>query len=255
MAGMMRKPIQGVTNIIRFNWHFYVIALILVITILFLRGFFPVKISVLTDLILTLAVLSILVSLAISYYIYDYSNIYSLSFLEKLSITKDKKLVNINAGFDEISHILKDKYPETELTVLDFYDSVKHTEVSIERARKAYPPYQGTITIETINVPLNENSADYIFLILAAHEIRSDDERIHFFKQLGNALTIGGRIIVVEHQRDFFNFIAYNFGFFHFLSTSTWHYTFKNSDLTVESTSKLTPFLKIFILKKNGTSS
>ncbi len=252
---MKRKPLQGVTNIIRFNWHFYVIALILVITILFFRRFLSPGLSALTDLILSLAVLSILVSLAVSYYIYDYSNIYSLSFLEQLNITNDKKLVNINAGFDEISPILKTKYPVAELTVLDFYDPEKHTEVSIERARRTYPPYPGTVTIETNNVPLSENSSDHIFLILAAHEIRSDDERIRFFKHLGNALTGGGRIIVVEHQRDIFNFIAYNFGFFHFLSAATWHYTFKNSGLSVETTAKLTPFLKIFILKKNGTSS
>ena len=255
MAQMKRKPLQGVTNIIRFNWHFYVIALILVITILFFRRFLSPGLSALTDLILSLAVLSILISLAVSYYIYDYSNIYSLKFLDTLNITSDKKLVNINAGFDEISHILKDKYPETELTVLDFYDPLKHTEVSIERARKAYPPYPGTVTIETNDVPLKENSADNIFLILAAHEIRSNDERVQFFKQLGNSLTSRGRIIVLEHQRDIFNFIAYNFGFFHFLPTETWIYTFNNSGLTVESTAKLTPYLKIFILKKNGTSS
>ena len=252
---MNRKPFQGVLNIIRFNWHFYVIALFLVITILFFRRFFSPGLSALIDLILSLAVLSILVSLVVSYYIYDHSNIYSLNFLKQLSITKDKKLVNINAGFDEISHILKHKYPDSELAVLDFYDPRRHTEVSIERARKAYPPYPGTITIETNNVPLTDNSTDYIFLILAAHEIRSNDERVHFFKQLGDSLTTSGRIIVVEHQRDIFNFIAYNFGFFHFLSPATWQYTFDIGGLSVESTSKLTPFLKIFILKKNGTSS
>jgi hypothetical protein len=250
-----RKPLQGVVNIIRFNWHFYAIALFLVITILFFRRFFPPGLLAIIDLILSLAVLSILVSLAVSYYIYDHSNIYSLNFLKTLGITKDKKLVNINAGFDEISHILKHKYPDSELAVLDFYDPIKHTEISIERARKAYPPYPGTITIETNNVPLTDNSADYVFLILAAHEIRNNDERVRFFKQLGDSLTTGGRIIVVEHQRDIFNFLAYNFGFFHFLSPATWQYTFDKGGLTVESTSKLTPFLKIFILKKNGTSS
>lgn len=255
MEGMKRKPLQGVTNIIRFNWHFYIIALFVVITILFFRRFLSPGLSSLTDLILSLAVLSVLISLAVSYYIYDYSNIYSMDFLKQLKITRDNKLVNINAGFDEISHLLKAKYPEAELTVLDFYDPEKHTEVSIERARKAYPPYPATVTIETNNVPLTDNSADYIFLILAAHEIRSNEERVSFFKQLGDSLTSGGRIIVLEHQRDFFNFMAYNFGYFHFLSYKTWLHTFNSAGLSVESTSKLTPFLKLFILKKNGTSS
>ena len=252
---MKRRPLQGVTNIIRFNWHFYVIASVLVVTILFFRRFLSPSLSALIDLILSLAVLSILVSLAVSYYIYDYAGIYSLKFLDNLNITKDNRLVNINAGFDEISEILKYKYPENELTVMDFYDPRKHTEVSIERARKAYPPYQGTITIETKNIPLTENSADNIFLILAAHEIRSDQERIMFFKQLSASLAQGGRIIVLEHQRDMANFIAYNFGFFHFLSAATWQNTFSSAGLEIESRSKLTPFLKLFILKKNGTTS
>ncbi len=252
---MKRKQLQGVSNIIRFNWQYYVTALASIVIIIFINRFLPAKLSLIVNIFLILVVLSIFVSLAVSYYIYDYSDIYSLKFIDPLNITSDKKLVNINAGFDEISHILKHKYPDSELTVLDFYDPKKHTEVSIERARKAYPPYPGTVTIETNDVLLKENSADNIFLILAAHEIRSNDERVQFFKQLGNSLTPGGRIIVLEHQRDLFNFIAYNFGFFHFLSGAAWQYTFKNSGLTVETTTKLTPYLKIFILKKNGTSS
>lgn len=255
MAEMKRKSFQGVTNIIRFNWHFYLIASIVVITILFFRNFLPQKISAIIDLVLSLAVLSILISLAVSYYIYDHSNIYSLKWLDRLKIDKEKKLVNINAGFDETSGLLRKKYPDSVLTVFDFYDPAKHTEISIERARKAYPPYPDTQTISTSDVPLPPGAANYIFLILAAHEIRDDNERIVFFKQLGNALGNEGRIIVMEHQRDIYNFIAFNIGFFHFHSKNTWLNTFKDAGLKVLESEKLTQFLTIYTLGKHGTAS
>jgi SAM-dependent methyltransferase len=111
------------------------------------------------------------------------------------------------------------------------------------------------VIIATGNVPLPASSADFIFLILAAHEIRDNSERVMFFTQLCNSLRPDGRIIVVEHQRDLFNFLAYNFGFFHFLPTAVWLNNFKKSGLLVETTANHTPFLKIFILKKNGTAS
>ncbi len=251
----MRKPLQGVTNIIRFNWQYYVIALFSFVLVYIFGRFLPPTLSFAVNIFLLLVALSIFISLSVSYYIYDHSELYALSFLDKLNITPASKLVNINAGFDEISEILASKFPASKLKVFDFYDPKKHTEVSIERARKAYPPYPGTVIIATGNVPLKAATADFIFLILAAHEIRNNSEREMFLKQLGNALTPEGRIILVEHQRDVFNFLAYNFGFFHFLPTAMWLSNFKNSGLLVDSTAEHTPFLKIFILKKNGTAS
>ena len=255
MAQVTRKQFQAVTNIIRFNWQYYVIALFSFALVYYIGRFLPAKLSLIVNIFLILVALSIFISLSVSYYIYDYSELYALSFVDKLNITQGSKLVNINAGFDEISEILALKFPASELKVFDFYDPKKHTEVSIERARKAYPPYPGTVIIATGNVPLKSISTDYIFLILAAHEIRDNNEREMFIKQLGNALTPQGRIIVVEHQRDLFNFLAYNFGFFHFLPTAMWLDNFKNSGLQVDSITEHTPFLKIFILKKNGTAS
>ena len=255
MAGVNRKPFQGVINIIRFNWHFYVIAVVLLCGLFIVRSFLPVQFHIIIYAVIFLAGTGTLISLFVSYYIYDFSGIYSLSFLNGLNINSTSRLVNIHAGFDETSEILKTKFPESELIVFDFYDPVKHTEVSIKRARKAYPPYPGTVSIETTNPPLEKDSVDYIFLIFAAHEIRGNDERAEFFKQLQSALKPSGRLIVTEHRRDFNNFLAFNFGFFHFFPESVWVNTFKNAGLEIEATSKFTPFVKNFILRKNGTAS
>ncbi len=100
-------------------------------------------------------------------------------------------------------------------------------------------------------MPLPPNTVDYIFLILAAHEIRNHQERATFFTQLANALQPNGRIIVVEHQRDIANFLAYNFGFLHFFSPQVWQQTFGKANLLIDLAYKTTPFISTFILKKN----
>jgi SAM-dependent methyltransferase len=255
MGRIIRKPFQGILNIIRFNWHFYVIALLLIVAMFFVLKFLPRPLQITAIIILSLAIAGITISLIVSFYIYDYSGLYSLNWLDKLPIGSDKQLVNINAGFDETSPVIQEKYPGCNLLVFDFYDRSKHTEISIERARKAYPAYPGTKPINTYDIPLKANSIDYIFLVFSAHEIRNDDERAEFFRQLGNALKKDGKIIVTEHQRDINNFIAYNIGFFHFFSSGTWKQTFTNAGLFIESAFKVTPFISTFVLIKNGTTT
>ena len=255
MERLGRKPFQGVTNIIRFNWHYYVIALAVIVIAILVQRFLPDPIRIISAVVLLLAFLSIAISLVASWYIYDYSGLYTLNWLDELNIGPDNQLVNINAGFDETSYLLKVKYPGCHLEVFDFYDPAKHTEISIERARKAYPAYPGTETITTSKIPLKENLADYIFLVLAAHEIRNDEERILFFRQVENVLKTNGKIIVVEHQRDIYNFMAYNIGFFHFFSTKTWKNTFNGAKLTIDKEFKITSFISAFVLTKNGTAT
>ena len=255
MERIGRKPFQGILNIIRFNWHYYVISALLIAVLLISQSYLPDLFRKVFITSALLALLNIFLSLAASFYIYDLSNLYSLDWLNDLAVSKGSQLININAGFDETSGLLLKKYPDSILTVFDFYDAKKHTEISIERARKAYPAFPGTKAILTSAIPLQENSADCIFLILAAHEIRNSEERILFFRQLKNFIRTDGKIIVVEHQRDFMNFLAYTIGFFHFHSNKTWKNTFSSSGLIISSENKLTPFLSIFTLTKNGTAS
>jgi len=255
MESLTRRPFQGILNIIRFNWHYYVIAFVVVSILIFIKRFLPYSFLFFIWLIIFVIIISIIISLAVSFYIYDFSDLYSLIWLNFLEVNSNTQLVNINAGFDETSSLLKNKYPRATLTVFDFYDAKKHTEISIERARKAYAIFPGTININTDEIFLKPDSVDYIFLILSAHEIRNDKERTLFFTTLKNSLKPEGRIIVAEHQRDFFNFIAYNIGYLHFFSTKTWYKTFAGAGLIKESMHKVTPFISVFILKRNGTAS
>ena len=198
---------------------------------------------------------SVLLSLTASWYIYDRSALYSLHWLDGLITSAGEQLMNVHAGFDETSHLLSQKYPGSKLTVFDFYDPVKHTEVSIERARKVYAAYPGTQTITTANIPVATATADMILVFMAAHEIRDEGERNIFFRELRRSLQDQGRIIVVEHLRDIRNFMVYNLGFLHFFSRSTWQRTFLAAGLDMVSETKITPFLSAFLLEKNGMAS
>lgn len=249
----MRTPFQGVYNIVRFNWHFYTIAFVTLL-IAFLASYYVSDVLgrfIYVGCIFTIT--TICISLVVSYYVYDASNLYDLSWLD--TEKEGQTIININAGFDETSALLHHKFPTSHLIVLDFYDSKEHTEISIQRARKAYPPYPNTKQITTTNTGLESNSADCICLTLAAHEIRNPEERVAFFMELKRILKPSGTIYVTEHLRDAPNFLAYIIGFLHFYSKKNWLHTFAQAQLTMEKQTKTTSFISHFKLVKHGSTS
>ena len=247
----LRKPFQGVTNILRFNWHFYILSAALILALYILSLVFntyKLQLSILGVSVILASVASI----ASSYFIYDLSDLYRFEWLPVNGT--DKNLVNISAGFDEISDILIEKYPGAKLSVLEFYDPMRHREASIKRARKAYPRYPGTKKVETCSFPLKTDIADKVFVMLSAHEIRSPMERINFFKEIRRVMKHDGQLIVIEHLRNTVNFFAFNIGFFHFYSRTTWLDVFGQTDLLIREEIKITPFITAFILEKHGNS-
>lgn len=244
----VRQPLQGVKNIIRFNWHFYALSLALLTGLLVLgfrgNGMWTIYVYA----IMALVIITLTVSLLVSWYVYDHSGLYRLGWLDQIAINRTGRMITINAGFDETSEMLAQKFPEKELIVFDFYDPTRHTEVSIRRARKVYPPWPGTKTINTSHLPLPTESANTIFAILSAHEIRDKEEQVRFFTELERVLQPGGRIIVTEHLRDIANFMAYTIGFFHFHSKRSWQRVFDRAGLIIEKEIKITPFISVFVL-------
>lgn len=251
----IRKPFQGVWNIVRFNWHFYVLSLGALLLLLLLSNYASPTFRPYSLVIAFLIFLPTFISLSVSYYVYDLSGLYKLNWITKTKAAEKGKIININAGFDETSLLLKDKFPNSELLVFDFYDPKKHTEVSIKRARKAYALFPNTKSVTASNLPMLDNSADKIFVIFAAHEIRNDQERIDFFKELKRVLKPTGQIVITEHLRDVPNFLAYNLGFLHFYSKQSWLHVFQLTELNLESEEKITPFISTFTLTKYGVAS
>ena len=250
----IRKPFQGVLNIVRFNWHYFAVSAGLILLLLFVSNYVFDSYKIIIVFLCILAFCSILISLAVSYYVYDLSNLYKLDWLDELDLENNQTIINISAGFDETSELLQNKFSHSKLEAYDFYDPKKHTEVSIKRARKAYPQFPDTERIATTKLPLEDNTADKIFLILSAHEIRDSIERTLFFAELNRVLNKGGQIILTEHLRDLPNFLAYNIGAFHFIAKETWLENIRIAKLEVTKEFNITPFITTFIIEKNGTT-
>jgi SAM-dependent methyltransferase len=250
----IRRPLQGVSQMIRFNWPLYVQALIAILVLLLL----PFILSGAWQIVSLLAALSIaiavIVSLAVSLYVYDLSSLYTLVWLHDVEIRPGEQIVNIHAGFDETSELLQKKYPQANLIACDFYDQEKHTEPSIRRARKSCAMYPNTISVLTTNLPMADGTVDKVFLIFSAHEIRDAKERQQFFQEIHRIIRQDGVIVLVEHLRDTPNFLAYNIGCLHFHSWKSWIRSIRDSRLSLIQKKKVTPFVTVAFLTKHDTA-
>ncbi len=242
-----RRNFQGVLNILSFNRHFYVFGLIALALIII--SYLLFSWSVLLFWIVILAFLyGLIMPLIVSAYVYDFSGYYNFDWLKNYKFTDldDKQILNINAGFDETSFIIKNNFPKSDLKVFDFYNANQHTEPAIIRARKVSLVYPNTEQILSNCIPLKDNSVDLIFLLSAAHEIRTQEEKIQFLKECNRVCKPTGNVIMIEHLRDFPNFVAFTIGFTHFFSKNIWKKAFQGAGFSTFEEQKFTPFMSIF---------
>jgi SAM-dependent methyltransferase len=242
-----RRKFQGVLNILSFNRHFYVIGLGF-LALLFASRWLIEWPDVVFWLVITAFLYGLIMPLIVSAYVYDFSGYYELNWLKNITSDNNtvKLLVNINAGFDETSFIIKEKFPNSDLKVFDFYNAKRHTEPAIKRARKVSLVYPNNQQIASNAIPLKDKTVDIIFLLSAVHEIRLHEEKIQFLKECYRLCKPGGKVIMVEHLRDFPNFLAFSVGFTHFFSRSTWKNAFESAGFTTFRETKFTPFMSIF---------
>lgn len=230
-----------------FNRHFYLVGLV-VLTILFVSRLLMEWPGILFWVTVAAFLYGFITPLVVSAYVYDFSGYYEFQWLKRFISDNErlKLIVNINAGFDETSFILKDYFPECDLKVFDFYNARRHTEPAIKRARKVSLVYPNTQQTPSGSIPLKDSSADIIFLLSAAHEIRSYEEKVQLLKECHRLCKPGGKVIMVEHLRDFPNFLAFSVGVTHFFSRAVWKNAFTRAGFASFQETKFTPFMSIF---------
>ena len=192
----VRKRFEGVINLVRFNWHYYLI-LFLALILIFFAGLFVVKYRIFATIFIVATLLFCIFSIVATYYIYDRSPLYKFTWFKDQLYHRPARIVNIHGGYDETSKLIAELYPKDEVSVFDFYNPEKNAEISTKRARKTNPPFAGTRNITIDHIPLKDGYADRIFLILSTHEIRSNKERNIFFEELNRVLSRNGKIIEV----------------------------------------------------------
>jgi SAM-dependent methyltransferase len=242
-----RRPFQGVLNILSFNRHFYVAGL--GVLALLIAGYVYFEWPALVfELIVISFLYGLIMPLIVSAWVYDFSGYYNFHWLKPLvsSDANVEQIVNINAGFDETSFIIKQRFPGADLKVFDFYNAKQHTEPAIIRARKVSLVYPNTKSIASDAIPVEDKTVDLVFLLSSAHEIRSYDEKVLFLKECYRICKPAGKVIMVEHLRDFPNLLAFSVGFTHFFSRTTWKNAFEQAGFSSFSETKFTPFMSVF---------
>ncbi len=249
-AAKQPGPFDGVSQILIYNWHFYAAALAFDLIIALLLIALPQH----TAWRAPLCVIAIpptfwaISSVVVSHYVYDSSPLYRWEWLRTVLNSDGGALLNIHAGLDQTTAPLFRIFPEARITSIDIYSTSQMTEPSIARARRRAQPPSAHNTADPAALPFADAAFDTVFLIFAAHELRSHDAKLALFRELHRILKQHGRIVFVEHLRDRNNFLAYGPGCFHFFSRREWLSAASEADLRIISNRTVTPFVACFVL-------
>jgi hypothetical protein len=241
---------QGMISIARFNWPYYATAFVVLIASLALVFLLPGhRMKLVCSIISAAAAYFLFVSLGVSHFIYDRSDLYRWGWLDRaLSGSKMNQAVFCHSGFDEASAQLRQNSDVAQWQILDHFDANQMTEASIRRARAIFPPTPGTRSSRYDAWPVAAQSTDVVFGLLAIHELRSVAERTAWFAEAKRCLRKDGRVVLVEHVRDMANFLAFGPGFVHFHSPASWRRCWEIIGFRSVDEFRVTPFVRIFVL-------
>jgi SAM-dependent methyltransferase len=177
-----------------------------------------------------------LASLAVSTYVYDRSPLVAGRWLlgEALVPARVTEWATVHAGLDaEVNSAaaLPGRCVARLLT--------PHADDAVDRPSTAQA------------LSLADDSCDTVIVAFTAHEIRDRRVRELFFLELRRILRTGGRVVLVEHLRDFPNFAAFGPGFFHFLARSEWLRLAAHAELTPVAEVRITPWVMALALEKS----
>jgi len=247
------RRFQGVVKIVRFNVQFYVLSGIglTAVAILLASRELPPWLALTILCGAAAGAFWTLSSVLVSWYVYDYVGVTKWQWLSGRIPAPPQRWANIHAGLDESTAALRQLFPGTEGSVADIYDPKEMTEPSIARARRLHPSAEPFRQGKYNALPLAEASCDAILLLFSAHEVRHAEHRTQLLRATGRSLREGGYVILVEHLRDWKNFLAFGPGFLHFHSRRSWLRAIREAGLVVEQESLVTPFVKCFLLRRS----
>lgn len=245
-----RRPYQGVLQILQFNWRIYLAtvagggAALLAWSFLAPAGRMALLLGVAP------AVFWLVSSLLVSHYVYDRFPLYDLNWISRALSRAPRHWINIHCGLDETSRLLAAVFPGAAMQVVDIFDRRVMTEKSIQQARRVKNCAIPAMPARYDALPFGSDAFDAAFSIFAAHELRRHDQRVSLFGEVARILVPGGAFVVMEHSRDWRNFLAFGPGFLHFFSQRAWRRAASEAGLTLLTEFSMTPFVRVYILSK-----
>lgn len=246
-----RGSYQGALQILQFNRRMYLIATAGIVAATLVWPFSPTPGRIALLLGVVPGMFWMASSLLVSHYIYDRFPLYDFRWIVRLLTRVPRRWINIHSGWDETSGLLETVFPAEGNRVVDIFDPLIMTEVSIQHARlinqKAGPKIAGRYN----QLPFDAGKFDAAFAIFTAHELRRHEQRVDLFREIVRVLTPGGELVLMEHARDWKNFLAFGPGFLHFFSRKEWRSASSEAGLTVRTEFAMTPFVQVYVLRKN----
>ena len=244
-----RGQFDGVLQIVRYNWTLYIVAVLVSTLVVFLVDVVhpPAALAGLLILGALAAVFWLALSLAVSHYVYDRSDLYRWEWIRDRVAPSPGHVVNIHAGLDETSLALQAIYPAAEVTILDIYDPAEMPEPSIARARREARSTLASVTADFRRLPLETASADLVTVIFVAHELRRAASKETFFREAWRVLPPGGRLLLVEHLRDGWNLAAFGPGALHFFPRHEWLRVARATGFQLGEEFSRTVFVRAFV--------
>lgn len=246
----LRTPYQGVAQILRFNWRFYASAAVIVGLAFMALPFLSNRSRAALLLASAPALFWLASSLLVSHYVYDRFPLYDLRWLGSVLSRTPQRWINIHSGFDETSSLLAALFPGAAAQVVDIFDERVMTETSIQVARRGSLQTGLSASMRYDSLDFPAECFDAAFCIFAAHELRHHDQRVRFFAEIARILTPNGEFVLMEHSRDWANFMAFGPGFLHFFSQCAWRKAARDAGLTVRIEISKTPFVQAYILRR-----
>jgi SAM-dependent methyltransferase len=192
-----------------------------------------------------------LLSLLVSYYIYDRSGLTEGAWIHALLGGHVDAWVNVHAGLD--AEVLLDSALSTACVAhVDIFDSATMDAPSIARARGVTAQQHVSRSGTPASLPLEEEVCDTLFVLFTAHEIRSQSAREAFFAESRRVLRPNGRMLLLEHVQDFANFAAFGPGMFHFQTRREWLRLADHAKFLMVREARITPWVMALVLEKRA---
>jgi SAM-dependent methyltransferase len=236
-------------RILRFHWQLYATTTAAIGIAVAARPWLPSQYRQILTASMIPAIFWALASLVTSWYVYDRGPLPGYTWLARCLSRPPERWLNLHAGLDDVTAILPGIFPLAEGRTLDIFDAREMTEPSILQARRVvHAPSAASGAWKAL--PTDAASFDAAFLIFTAHELRRMESRVRLFSELARVLRPAGEIVLVEHLRDWRNFLAFGTAALHFFSARTWRSAAAAAGLRVRREFPIAGFVRVFVLER-----